>query len=220
MQKRCCIGTVQPIDDVVTIPFNCSPSMISFMPFRGSYGCSSALIVLGWFDPPRMNEWKLGNAFAGGTKERTRSDVLSTPATIMPMIVLSAVRIYQQVVVRLCLALWSRHMRLTAAHFLFCLLFERAAACVWPSTRGSLVRTYLGPYVRRPRPSASSHSSLDLTSSILQHGVSSSSSTTHFRSSIVGIVSHRSGVVSVLRCDFENFARGRMVFVARIFASR
>ena len=107
MQKRCCIGTVQPIYDVVTIPFNCSPSMISFTPSRGSYGCSSALIVLGWFDPPRMNEWKLGNALAGGTKERTRSDVLSTPATIMPMIVLSAVRIYQQVVARLCLALWS-----------------------------------------------------------------------------------------------------------------
>lgn len=139
MQKRCCIGTVQPIYDVVTIPFNCSPSMISFMPFRGSYGCSSALIVLGWFDPPRMNEWKLGNALAGGTKERTRSDVLSTPATIMPMIVLSAVRIYQQVVARLCLALWScgSHSR--------SLTFRSG---VWPSTRGSLVRTYeyLGPY--------------------------------------------------------------------------
>ena len=139
MQKRCCIGTVQPIDDVVTIPFNCSPSMISFMPFRGSYGCSSALIVLGWFDPPRMNEWKLGNALAGGTKERTRSDVLSTPATIMPMIVLSAVRIYQQVVVRLCLAFWSScsSRSLTPAPRLTydvrCTF--RAAACVWPSTR-------------------------------------------------------------------------------------
>ena len=216
MQKCCCIGTVQPIDDVVTIPFNCSPSMISFMPFRGSYGCSSALIVLGWFDPPRMNEWKLGNAFAGGTKERTRSDVLSTPATIMPMIVLSAVRIYQQVVVRLCLALWSSCGSRPHTLQLSFRLFARRHASgrrhegVW-YVRIS-VRTYVGHGHRLLR-------TLHFYS-ILQHGVSSSSSTTHFRSSIVGILSHRSGVVSVLRCDFENFARGRMVFVARIFASR
>ena len=145
MQKRCCIGTVQPIYDVVTIPFNCSPSMISFTPSRGSYGCSSALIVLGWFDPPRMNEWKLGNALAGGTKERTRSDVLSTPATIMPMIVLSAVRIYQQVVAsaRLCLALWSSYH---AAHIH--LLFERRLA-VDTRESGTYVRVSRSvPYVR------------------------------------------------------------------------
>lgn len=73
-----------------------SPSMMRSMPFRPC-GCSSALILLLVlvFDPPRTNDGKIGSAFAGGMKDRTMSNVLSTPATTMPMIVRSTVRIYQ-----------------------------------------------------------------------------------------------------------------------------
>lgn len=47
------------------------------------------------FDPPRTNDGILGNAFVGGMKERIMSNVLSAPATTMPIIVPSTVRIYQ-----------------------------------------------------------------------------------------------------------------------------
>ena len=77
-----------------------SPSMMRSMPFRPC-GCSSALILLVFvFDPPRTNDGKMGSAFTGGIKERTMSNVLSTPATAMPMIVRSTVRIYSNT--------WSR----------------------------------------------------------------------------------------------------------------
>ena len=77
-------------------PINlCSPSMMRSMPFRPC-GCSSALILLMLaFDPPRTNDGILGSAFVGGMKERIMSNVLSMPATTMPTIVLSTVRIYQ-----------------------------------------------------------------------------------------------------------------------------